>query len=73
MTGEINLQGQMLPIGGLKQKVLAAHRLGLTEIVLPKRNEKDLEDVPDNIKADMTFHIASTYADVVAVAFEPAA
>ncbi len=73
MTGEINLQGQVLPIGGLKQKVLAAHRLGLTEIVLPKRNEKDLEDVPDNIKADMTFHIASTYADVVAVAFEPAA
>jgi ATP-dependent Lon protease len=73
MTGEINLQGQVLPIGGLKQKVLAAHRLGLTEIVLPKRNEKDLEDVPDNIKADMTFHIASTYADVAAVAFEPAA
>ena len=73
MTGEINLQGQVLPIGGLKQKVLAVHRLGLTEIVLPKRNEKDLEDVPDNIKADMTFHIASTYADVVAVAFEPAA
>ncbi|MFT4617587.1 MAG: ATP-dependent Lon protease [Ilumatobacter sp.] len=72
MTGEINLQGQVLPIGGLKQKVLAAHRLGLTEIVLPKRNEKDLEDVPDNVKADMTFHIASTYADVVAVAFEPA-
>ncbi|MGK0274810.1 MAG: ATP-dependent Lon protease [Ilumatobacter sp.] len=71
MTGEINLQGQVLPIGGLKQKVLAAHRLGLTEIVLPKRNEKDLEDVPDNIKADMTFHIASTYADVAAVAFEP--
>jgi ATP-dependent Lon protease len=71
MTGEINLQGQVLPIGGLKQKVLAAHRLGLTEVVLPKRNEKDLEDVPDNIKADMTFHIASTYADVAAVAFEP--
>lgn len=73
MTGEINLQGQVLPIGGLKQKVLAAHRLGLTEIVLPKRNKKDLEDVPDNVKADMTFHIASTYADVAAVAFEPAA
>ena len=73
MTGEINLQGQVLPIGGLKQKVLAAHRLGLTEIVLPKRNEKDLEDVPDNVKADMTFHIASTYADVAAVAFQPVA
>ena len=73
MTGEINLQGQVLPIGGLKQKVLAAHRLGLTEIVLPKRNEKDLDDVPNNIKADMTFHIASTYADVAAVAFQPVA
>ncbi len=69
MTGEINLQGQVLPIGGLKQKVLAAHRMGLTEVVLPKRNEADLDDVPDNVKADMTFHIASTYTDVLAAAF----
>ncbi|MBT5276210.1 MAG: endopeptidase La [Ilumatobacter sp.] len=70
MTGEINLQGQVLPIGGLKQKILAAHRMGLTEVVLPKRNENDLDDVPDNVKADMTFHIASTYAEVAAAAFE---
>jgi len=69
MTGEINLQGQVLPIGGLKQKVLAAHRMGLTEVVLPKRNEADLDDVPDNVKEAMTFHIASTYTDVLAAAF----
>jgi len=69
MTGEINLQGQILPIGGLKQKVLAAHRMGLTEVVLPKRNEADLDDVPDNVKDEMTFHIASTYTDVLRAAF----
>ncbi|MDG1785319.1 MAG: endopeptidase La [Ilumatobacter sp.] len=72
MTGEINLQGQVLPIGGLKQKILAAHRMGLTEVVLPKRNEKDLDDIPDNVKQDMTFHIASTYADVAIAAFDSA-
>ncbi len=70
MTGEINLQGQVLPIGGLKQKVLAAHRMGLTEVVLPKRNERDLDDIPDNVKAEMTFHIASTYTEVMSAAFE---
>lgn len=70
MTGEINLQGQVLPIGSLKQKILAAHRMGLTEVVLPKRNENDLDDIPDNVKADMTFHIASTYAEVATAAFE---
>ena len=69
MTGEITLQGQVLPIGGVKQKVLAAHRMGLTEIVLPKRNGNDLEDVPENVRAEMTFHLASDYADVAAVAF----
>jgi len=69
MTGEINLQGQVMPIGGVKQKVLAAHRLGLTEVVLPKRNGPDLEDVPENIREQMTFHLAATYDEVVAVAF----
>ena len=69
MTGEINLQGQVLPIGGVKQKVLAAHRLGLTEIVLPKRNGPDLDDVPENVREQMTFHLAATYDDVVAAAF----
>ncbi|NKB39575.1 MAG: endopeptidase La [Ilumatobacter sp.] len=69
MTGEINLQGQVMPIGGVKQKVLAAHRQGLTEVVLPKRNGPDLEDVPENIRQQMTFYLASTYDEVIAVAF----
>jgi ATP-dependent Lon protease len=69
MTGEITLQGQVLPIGGVKQKVLAAHRMGLTEIVLPKRNGPDLDDVPERVRDEMTFHLAETYDDVAAVAF----
>jgi ATP-dependent Lon protease len=69
MTGEITLQGKVLPIGGLKQKVLAAHRAGLTEVILPKRNEGDLEDVPDQVREQMTFHLADNYADVLAAAF----
>ena len=69
MTGEITLQGSVLPIGGLKQKVLAAHRAGLTEVVLPKRNAGDLDDVPEAVRSEMTFHLADTYADVVAAAF----
>jgi ATP-dependent Lon protease len=69
MTGEINLQGQVMPIGGVKQKVLAAHRMGITEVVLPRRNGPDLDDVPDNVREQMTFHLAATYAEVAAVAF----
>ena len=69
MTGEITLQGQVLPIGGVKQKVLAAHRMGLTEVVLPKRNGPDLDDVPENVRNEMTFHLASTYDEVLAAAF----
>ena len=69
MTGEITLQGKVLPIGGVKQKVLAAHRAGLTEVVLPKRNGPDLEDVPERVREQMTFHLADTYADVLAAAF----
>ena len=69
MTGEITLQGKVLPIGGLKQKVLAAHRAGLTEVILPKRNGPDLEDVPEKVREKMTFHLADTYADVLAAAF----
>ena len=70
MTGEITLQGKVLPIGGVKQKVLAAHRAGLTEVVLPKRNGPDLEDVPQRVRDAMTFHLADTYLDVLAAAFE---
>ena len=69
MTGEITLQGSVLPIGGVKQKVLAAHRAGLREVVLPKRNEPDLDDVPERVRNEMTFHLAERYSDVVAAAF----
>jgi len=74
MTGEVTLQGRVLPIGGVKQKVLAAHRAGLTEVVLPKRNEGDLDDVPEQVREQITFHLADDVADVLAVALrdEPA-
>jgi ATP-dependent Lon protease len=68
MTGEITLQGKVLPIGGVKQKVLAAHRAGLREVVLPARNGDDLEDVPEAVRAEMTFHLASDYSDVLKAA-----
>jgi ATP-dependent Lon protease len=66
MTGEVTLQGRVLPIGGVKQKVLAAHRAGLTEVVLPRRNGLDLEDVPESVREQMTFHLADTVSDVLA-------
>ena len=71
MTGEVTLQGLVLPIGGVKQKVLAAHRMGLTEVILPRRNEKDLDDVPESVRNQVTFHLASRVDDVLAVALEP--
>jgi ATP-dependent Lon protease len=70
MTGEVTLQGRVLPIGGVKQKVLAAHRAGLREVILPKRNEGDLDDVPEAVREEMTFHIAEEVGDVLAVALE---
>jgi ATP-dependent Lon protease len=75
MTGEVTLQGRVLPIGGVKQKVLAAHRAGLAEVILPVRNGPDLEDVPEDVRAQMTFHLAGTVADVLGPAFsdDPAA
>jgi ATP-dependent Lon protease len=69
MTGEVTLQGKVLPIGGVKQKVLAAHRAGLTEVILPKRNGADLDDVPERVRDEMTFHLADTVDDVLAHAF----
>jgi ATP-dependent Lon protease len=68
MTGEVTLQGRVLPIGGVKQKVLAAHRAGLTEVVLPERNGPDLEDVPEEVRQQMTFHLAGAVSDVLKVA-----
>ncbi|MDP1795002.1 MAG: endopeptidase La, partial [Acidimicrobiales bacterium] len=68
MTGEVTLQGKVLPIGGVKQKVLAAHRAGLTEVILPARNGPDLEDVPEAVRNEMTFHLASDVTEVLRVA-----
>ncbi len=76
MTGEITLQGRVLPIGGVKQKVLAAHRAGLKEVVLPARNGGDLEDVPESVREQMTFHLADEIGQVLQLALaskEPAA
>jgi ATP-dependent Lon protease len=68
MTGEVTLQGRVLPIGGVKQKVLAAYRAGLTEIILPARNGPDLEDVPEEVRSKMTFTLAETIGQVLDVA-----
>ena len=72
MTGEVTLQGRVLPIGGLKQKVLAAHAAGLTDVVIPERNRGDLDDVPEEVREAMTFHFAMTIDEVLSVALEPA-
>ena len=72
MTGEVTLQGRVLPIGGVKQKVLAAHRAGIREVILPKRNEGDIEDVPEGVRDDITFHTLEDVGEVLAVALEPA-
>jgi ATP-dependent Lon protease len=73
MTGEVTLQGRVLPIGGLKQKVLAAHAAGLTEVILPERNRGDLDDVPEDVRAAMTFHPVMDIGEVLEQALEPAA
>jgi ATP-dependent Lon protease len=72
MTGEISLSGRVLPVGGIKEKVLAAHRAGIRTIVLPRRNEKNLlEDVPAGVRQSLCVHLADTIGDVLAVALEP--
>jgi ATP-dependent Lon protease len=71
MTGEVTLQGLVLPIGGVKQKVLAAHRTGLKEVILPRRNAKDLDDVPESVREQITFHLASRIDEVLSAALEP--
>ncbi|HMA03578.1 MAG: endopeptidase La [Gemmatimonas sp.] len=71
MTGEATLRGRVLPIGGLKEKVLGAHRAGITTIILPKDNEADMEDIPDEVRNSLTFHPVSTLDEVFAIALEP--
>ena len=68
MTGEVTLSGRVLPIGGVKQKLLAAHRAGLTEVIIPARNEPDLDDVPAEVRERLTVHALTDAADVLAVA-----
>jgi len=70
MTGEVTLRGRVLPIGGVRQKVLAAHRSGLSEVVLPARNGPDLEDVPEEVRRALTFHLAERVGDVLAVVLD---
>ncbi|HEY2602016.1 MAG TPA: endopeptidase La, partial [Thermoleophilaceae bacterium] len=72
MTGEVTLQGRVLPIGGLKQKVLAAHAAGLTDVILPERNRADLDDVPEDVREQLAFHPVMTVGEVLELALEPA-
>jgi ATP-dependent Lon protease len=65
MTGEITLRGQVMPVGGIKEKVLAAHRAGLHTVILPQQNEPDLAEIPDEIKKEMSFILAHTIDDVL--------
>jgi ATP-dependent Lon protease len=71
MTGEVTLQGRVLPIGGLKQKVLAAHAAGLTDVIIPERNRADLDDIPEDVKTELSFHPVMTLGEVLALALEP--
>jgi ATP-dependent Lon protease len=72
MTGEVSLTGRVLPIGGVKQKLLAAHRAGITTVLIPQRNEPDLDDVPEDVRAELTVHPVSDVRQVLELALEPA-
>jgi ATP-dependent Lon protease len=72
MTGEVTLQGRVLPIGGVKQKVLAAHAAGLTDVILPERNRGDLDEIPEEVREQLTFHLAMDVREVTDQALEPA-
>jgi ATP-dependent Lon protease len=70
MTGEITVRGRVLPIGGLKEKLLAAHRQGIREAILPADNEKDLPDIPENIRNEMKLHFVNSMDEVLRLALE---
>jgi ATP-dependent Lon protease len=72
MTGEITLRGQVLPVGGIKEKVLAAHRAGIKTVLLPRENQKDLEDIPKKVQKEIEFHFMDRMMDVLKLALEPA-
>jgi ATP-dependent Lon protease len=72
MTGEVTLQGRVLPIGGLKTKVLAAHAAGLTDVIIPERNRGDIHEVPEEVRGQLTFHPVMTVGEVLDLALEPA-
>jgi len=72
MTGEVSLTGRVLPIGGVKQKLLAAHRAGITTVLIPSRNEPDLDDVPASVREALTVHLVSDVREVLQLALEPA-
>jgi ATP-dependent Lon protease len=73
MTGEVSLTGRVLPIGGVKQKLLAAHRAGISTVLLPRRNEPDLDDVPESVRKELTVHLVADVREVLELALEPAA
>jgi len=71
MTGEVTLQGRVLPIGGLKQKALAAHAAGLTDVIIPERNRADLDDIPEDVRNEMSFHPVMSLDEVLELSLEP--
>jgi ATP-dependent Lon protease len=68
MTGEITLRGRVLPVGGIKEKVLAAYRAGIREIIMPEENEKDLEDIPEDVRGEVRFHLVKDMDMVLEIA-----
>jgi ATP-dependent Lon protease len=70
MTGEITLRGKVLPVGGIKEKILAARRAGVKEIILPRHNDNDLVDIPDVLRRDLTVHLVDTITEVLGLALE---
>jgi ATP-dependent Lon protease len=71
MTGEITLRGNVLPVGGIKEKLLAAHRAGIREVLVPARNERDLDEVPKDIRAELNIHLIKKIDEVLPLVLEP--